>query len=172
MPKVKLSKSEVSQTFDLSEIYGRKPTRDEAFNFIESAKERIIERSQSNEDVNGNSFTIYSKDYAEFKGVGRSDVDMTLFGDMLEAIDGQFAGPNVTLEITGAEATKAYAHMTGYKGHPTIKNGPKREFFGLTDSEAEAIALSVERTVERVAPKEDNIDEILRNIGLEFDDQN
>jgi phage gpG-like protein len=167
--KIKLSKSEVSQSFNLDEIYGREPTSQEAQNFIELAKERIIERSQSGVDLNNEKFKRYSEDYADFKGVSRSDVDMTLFGDMLLSVNGDATRNGVRISISGDEASKAFGHMTGFRGHPTIKNGPKREFFGLTNDEAELIAEAVQ---EQTTSFFDQIDiaSIVRNIGLVVDD--
>lgn len=167
--RVKLSQSEVSQTFDLSEVYGREPTTQEISNFIDLAKERIIERSQSGVDVNGNEFKRYTEDYADQKGVPRGDVDMTLFGDMLLSIDGEPTGNGVKIMIDGDEAPKAYGHMTGFKGHPTIPNGKyTRKFFGLTRDEAEAIANAVQES--RASFFEDlDIGAIVRAIGLVAD---
>jgi len=173
--KPKLSETEVFQKIDLSELLDRDPTPGEAASFIEQATEFMIFRSQSGSDVNGKSFKQYSENYADFKGVSRSDVDMTLFGDMLSSIDGFQENENVVLSIGGEQAVKAYAHMTGFKGHPTIKNGPKREFFGLTEKDAKEIADAIKEDIEEpsedasgFAPPSFTVDEILSLIGVEI----
>ena len=176
--KVDKSQSEISQEIDLAEIFGRSPTTLERDRFLQEAVERIIERTQSGKDVKGKDFKSYTKDYAELKGVSRGDVDLTLFGDMLLAIDGESDGDRVRLRIDGEEAAKAYGHVTGFKGHPTIPSGKyKRDFFGLTNEEAETIAESVRDERADVAREQLsaaspslNITEILRNIGLEIGD--
>ncbi len=145
--KPKSTQEKVSQGINLKDFLGRSPTDVEKERFVELAIERIIERSQEGKDRNGKEFNPYTEAYANAKGVSVNDVDMTLFGDMLLAIDGDTSRQDVVeLAIEGDEAVKAFAHMTGYKGHPTIKNRSKnkREFFGLSEDEAEAIANSID----------------------------
>lgn len=172
--KISLSKDEVKQEINLASLFGRNPTQSEAEAFFEAAKELIIERTQSNKDINQKQFKDYSDKYAELKGVSVDEVDMTLFGDMLEAIDYDFSRGKLTLKIDDDNAIKAYAHMTGYEGHPTITNGPKRKFFGLKKDEAQAIAQGVIGTdeLERefnaadIADRE-NLADIIRGLRLE-----
>lgn len=166
--KRKLSQSEIYQEIDLGDLLGRKPTRDEAQAFAQEAIERIIERSQSGQDINGRKFKEYTKDYAEEKGVSRGDVDMTLFGDMLLSIDSRISGDRVRIEIPSDEAPKAYGHISGFKGHPTIPQGKyKRDFFGLTKDEAEQIAESVRD--ESFQEEGFSISDVLSRIGLVAD---
>ena len=169
--KRKLSQSEIYQEINLGDLLGRTPTRDEAQAFAQEAIERIIERSQSGTDVNGKQFKEYTKEYAEEKGVSRGDVDMTLFGDMLLSIDSRISGDRVRIEIPSSESAKAYGHITGFKGHPTIPQGKyKRDFFGLSRNEAEQIAESVKD--QSFTPDELNISDILSRIGLLAEDDN
>jgi hypothetical protein len=166
-----LSQSEIYQEINLGDLLGRTPTRDEAQAFAQEAIERIIERSQSGTDVNGKQFKEYTKEYAEEKGVSRGDVDMTLFGDMLLSIDSRISGDRVRIEIPSSESAKAYGHITGFKGHPTIPQGKyKRDFFGLSRNEAEQIAESVKD--QSFTPDELNISDILSRIGLLAEDDN
>lgn len=169
--KRKLSQSEIYQEINLGDLLGRTPTRDEAQAFAQEAIERIIERSQSGTDVNGKQFKEYTKEYAEEKGVSRGDVDMTLFGDMLLSIDSRISGDRIRIEIPSSESAKAYGHITGFKGHPTIPQGKyKRDFFGLSRNEAEQIAESVKD--QSFTPDELNISDILSRIGLLAEDDN
>jgi hypothetical protein len=166
-----LSQSEIYQEINLGDLLGRTPTRDEAQAFAQEAIERIIERSQSGTDVNGKQFKEYTKEYAEEKGVSRGDVDMTLFGDMLLSIDSRISGDRIRIEIPSSESAKAYGHITGFKGHPTIPQGKyKRDFFGLSRNEAEQIAESVKD--QSFTPDELNISDILSRIGLLAEDDN
>ena len=174
--RIQKSEQEISQTINLDEILGREPTRLERERFIQEAVERMIERTQSGVDRNGREFKPYTKEYAEEKGVSRSDVDLTLLGDMLLSIQGESDGSAVQLKIEGEEAPKAYGHITGFKGHPTIPNGKyKRDFFGLTIDEATAIANAVrDESADQaesqlsVQTPSFNITSILRNIGFEI----
>lgn len=165
--KREISQTRIFQEIDLSDFYDRPPTESEKRAFAQEAIERIIDRTQSGRDIRGNQFKQYSKEYAEFKGVSRSDVDLTLFGDMLLSVQPRFQGDKVIIEIPREETDKAYGHLSGFKGHPTIKDGPKRDFFGLNREEAKTIAESVKSEV--FVPETLNIAEILRAIGLEAD---
>lgn len=167
--KREVSQQKILQEIDLRDFYDRAPTQDEKQAFAQEAIERIIERTQAGEDINGRSFRGYTKEYAELKGVGRNEVDLTLFGDMLLSIQPRFEGDKVIIEIPREETDKSYGHLSGFKGHPTIKNGPKRDFFGLNRDEAESIAESVKS--ESFVREELDVSAILRAIGLEADDE-
>ena len=168
MAKVTSSRSRTRQEINLRDVYGRRPTTAEQDAFIDSAIDLMITRSQGGQDVNGEAFVEYSQKYADLKGVSRGDVDMTLFFDMLDNIEGNKSRDKVELKIEGEESIKAYAHMKGYPGHPTIKNGPVREFFGLTDQDIESIAESVrEISPAQGASEDDLIDEFLSSITIE-----
>lgn len=172
--RVSKSQQKIAQKIDLEDILGREPTPIERDRFIQEAIEFMISRTQSGEDRNGKEFKAYTKDYADFKGVSRGDVDLTLFGDMLLSIQGENLGSEVEIKIEGEEAAKAYGHITGFKGHPTIPNGKyKRDFFGLSEDEARFIAEGIRGEEPALAREflsqeidQQNISEILRNIGL------
>lgn len=140
--KRKIAKNEVSQTINLKEFFGRNVSSDEKSRFISEAINRIIERTQDGKSIDNRSFKNYTKEYAEKKGVSRSAVDLTLLGDMLLSINSEQQRTNVVkLKIDESnQAAKAFAHSTGFQGHPRIKNGPKRDFFGLSKDEAQSIA--------------------------------
>lgn len=164
----KFSLTEVSQEINLAELLGRLPTDTEKEAFISEAINLIIERTQSGVDRNGKTFKPYSKDYANFKGVSTSDVDLTLMGDMLSAVDGTSEGDNVVLLINDTtETLKAYNHNVG----DTL---PKRAFFGITQDEAELIAAKIEEApnseLTRFVEEQNNFDieSILQNIGFQI----
>lgn len=157
----KISLDEIHQTIDLSKIFGREPTASERRAFADEAIERIIDRTQSGIDRNGRSFTRYSEEYAEQKGVSRGDVDMTLFGDMLLSVDAETDSNSIKIFIPSDEVPKSYNHITG----DTV---PKRDWFGITDSEARAIADRVK--VDIPVRQEIPISDILRFIGLVAED--
>lgn len=175
----KISEEEVSQTIDLSELLGREPSLEEKIEFADAFRNEVIDRTQSGKNINNRNFKGYTEDYADFKG--SNQVDLTLFGDMLNAIDTDISGNNVSIKITDTEqATKAFAHITGYKGHPTIPNGKyKRDFFGLNRKDAERLAKQIARVTNDTSlidilgtapppttPQAINVRQILSTIGL------
>ena len=170
-----ISVNEMNQEIDLAEIYGREPTREELSEFAELARDEVISRTQSGEKRGGGKFQQYSEKYAEFKG--SNDVDLTLFGDMLDAVDAGVNGSSVNIFINDElETKKGYNHHVG----DTL---PERPWFGLTEKEARDLAGQVKRVIEEPGLIEaigsaslfqefnggldsQSISEILVNIGL------
>lgn len=141
-PKYKLN--EVSQRFNLKDLLGREPTDREKDLFVENAIQYIQDRTQSGQDINGSSFTSYTKEYAEKKGVSRSDVDLTLMGNMLDSIRKENQRKNLVKVLIdeGDEVLKAYNHNVG----DTL---PRRTFFGLNEDEAKEIAQNIKQEQRR-----------------------
>ena len=174
--EIKFSLQETIQKVDLKELLGRKPKPVEKEAFVQAAIERIIERSQSNKSIDGRNFRQYSKEYAEQKGVSRSDVDMTLLGDMLLSVKRQGSRSSDTVEFGikgGVEALKSYNHNVG----DTV---PRRQWFGLSIKEQKQIANQiksesfVDKTVREI--KEDTQERLLRlvesiSLTVEKDDK-
>ena len=174
--KDNFSVDNMSQEIDLGEILGRAPTQNEIAAFQEEAIEKIIERTQSSKDIDGNGFTKYSPAYAEEKGSDK--VDLTLMGDMLLSVEARNRGGVIELFINDSDKKvnikKGYNHNEG----DTV---PQRKWFGLNVKEADEIAKRIkEETPTSVSDaisaaaifqesRELNIDEILRNIGLFVD---
>lgn len=130
----KYSKKEVSQSFNLKELLGYSPTQRQKKLFFELAVDRMVDRTLRGQDINGSAFTPYTEEYAEKKGVPRSSVDLTLTGDMLSSFEeSQPEKDVVKIQIDEDETGKAYGHISGFKGHKSIKNGPVRNFFGLKE---------------------------------------
>lgn len=180
--KRKITESEVYQEIDLSEIYGRNPTIEELVEFADMAKNEIIDRTQGGRDINGERFPKYTKDYADFKGVSRSDVDLTLFGEMLNSIDTQIRGSRVFISMDQDQAAKAHGNITGSYGKDSPNSEKARDFFGLRDDDAKKIAdkakvISNDQTLLDIlgtapipdAPEAINITQILSAIGFEID---
>lgn len=139
--KLTVTLDEVSQSIDLSQYLGREPTESEKENFAIEAIDRIENRTLDGLDKNGRKFTKYSKEYAKKKGVSISAVDLFDEGKLLDSLNrfsDRESGSSVVIGIDDDLETKiAYNHQVG----DTL---PKRSFFGLSDSEAEAIALIIQ----------------------------
>jgi hypothetical protein len=159
----KYSLDEVSQEIDLSEVLGRNPSEVEAREFLDEAINLIIERTQAGFDINGRAFKQYSEEYAQFKGVSRGDVDLTLTSAMLSGTAGEVDGSRVKLFVEADQVSKAYNHNVG----DTL---PKRTYFGLTTEEIESIAGGI--GVANVFEQRQQLDiaEIIRNIGFIVDE--
>lgn len=130
----------VELAIDLSDLFGV-DSIDEALAMSIGADlvERIVDITESGRSPKGASFKKYDEDYIEseeFKAAGKSssEVNLTLYGDMLAQLEPiRVEGGRVILGWNDTtQQKKAYAHMTGFKGHPTIKNGPRREFLAVT----------------------------------------
>jgi hypothetical protein len=147
VPGLVLTESEVSQTIDLEKWTGANLDSDPELvrEIGQAVVDYMKERVSTGKGVDRQTFkrNTYSKQYQQsldFKAAGKSPspVNMELSGDMLGSIDLVDNGSQVKIMIGGSEAVKAFAHQTGYEGHPTIPNGKyKREFFGITRQEFE-----------------------------------
>jgi hypothetical protein len=139
--KLKITETEVSQTFDLKQILGVDvtdlPELKRAFG--QAVIDHIVERTESGVDRNGSKFDSYPKSYKEsdaFKAFGKtSKVNLSLTGDMLSLLDIVEDKGN-SLKIgwrEDVENAKAYNHNVG----DTVK---KRPFFGINDSDLSSIS--------------------------------
>jgi hypothetical protein len=163
--KITLTQTEVSQTIDLSKLFGEsiskakfKPIR-EAFG--QAVIDLMKERTERGVDIKGKPFKAYSPQYVkslDFAAAGKSKnkINMTLSGDMLGLLD---VVENKKSEIKigwGSDETenaKAYNHNEG----DTL---PKRAFFGVTEKELQKLAETFKDDVEKIVDKslEKNID--------------
>jgi len=152
MPKKKIAKGslnvsldELSQEVDLASYLGRKPTANEKTAFAELAQAEIESRTLDGKTINGGKFKKYTKKYADLKGVTRDSVDLFLDGDMLDGIGRRKSkekASTVFIQMKkGLQTKKGFNHNTG----DTV---PRREFFGLTNQEAQGIANSVKEVGE------------------------
>lgn len=169
--KITSTRDKTKQEINLKDLLGRSPTSEEKKAFVQKAIDLMIERSQSGRDREGRSFFPYSEKYADRKGVSPNDVDMTLFGDMLLSINSESTRDKVTIKIDDSdEAIKAYAHMKGFPGHKTIKNGPVREFFGITDDEARKLIKDLPTEGRPAQTEEEIIRDFIKNLDIEIED--
>lgn len=161
IPNLKLSETEVSQTFDLKELTGLDmsefPEAKEAIG--QAFIDKIVERTQAGKDVDGDSFDKYSKVYKEslgFQAFGKTNkVNLTQSGEMLGTLDIiENKGNKIKIgwddEINNA---KAYNHNKG----DTV---PKRSFFGITSDEL----AELKKEFKPKLTKETNDDIILRRL--------
>lgn len=144
MPRLKRAKgeitttlSEVSQEIDVAHYLGDNPTNKQKVLFSELAVSVIENRTLDGKTINGGKFKKYTQKYADLKGVTRDSVDMFGEGDMFDSIDrdtNSETDKTIHLEVAeGVNTKKAFNHTTG-------DTNPKREWWGLTDSEAKSIA--------------------------------
>jgi hypothetical protein len=169
---LKLTESEVSQTINLRELLGGLADNQAITESFKAALvDHIRDRTRSGRDADGKLFTPYSKSYKNslaFKVYGKSDVDMTLTGDMLDTMKVEEKGFDIKITFDGLlNNTKAFAHMTGFEGHPTIKDTKPRKFFGITDKELEKIAMNFKPDLSTESKKNDQtlIGKLLRLFG-------
>lgn len=129
--------NELSQTFDTKEIFGESINTRTKREFAESVINLIQTRSNSGKTLFNGNFKKYSKKYADFKGVSRSDVDMTLFGDMLGDLEYEINGDIVKVKVADKDTPKGYNHQVG----DTL---PKRTWFGATSKDVKEIKSSID----------------------------
>ena len=144
MPKLKgltNTNKTLYQDIDLEDVFGvsfsGKPALRQAIG--QAIIDRIIERTEDNKTVSGGDFARYSKSYvksAAFRRYGKSkgDVNMTLKGSMLDAIDiTKDSASSVRIGFDDKTNEKKAANHN--KGNTV----PKREFFGIKRTELDAI---------------------------------
>jgi hypothetical protein len=110
--------------------------------FSDSIIERIVERTQSGVNKKDEDMGGYSPRYREslvfkiYKGF-RRNVDLTLTSNMLSSLKALQLDKTIIIELEGQEnKVKAYAHITGFRGHPYLSGKvKKRDFLGLPESE-------------------------------------
>jgi hypothetical protein len=106
------------------------------FNIID----KIVERTQNkNIDKNNKNFKAYSKSYIksdvfDIYGKSRSDINMTLTGDMLSSMDVESVSATaINIYFPDKENNdKAHGHINGIK---TKTGKVVRDFFGLPEDE-------------------------------------
>ncbi len=156
LQKKTLKESEVSTEIDLGSLLGDSAKNETIRDvFYQAAFDKMIERLDQGRGVDGK-LHAYSKSYKEslaFIAFGKSNtVNMQLSGDMVNSIQ-PLDSKGSTLKIgmnDPEQAAKAYGHITGMKGHPTLdgKVSP-RDWFGWKDSELIKIANSIKPEINK-----------------------
>jgi hypothetical protein len=79
--------------------------------------------------------------------------NLTLSGDMLSSLNiVEQTAKTITIGFDDAtENAKAFGHISGMQGHPTIKNGKVRDFLGLPDKELKSIARDFEPDIKAIS---------------------
>ena len=115
--------------------------------------DRIVERTQDGIDKNGASLGKYKQDNDIFGKSKGGRVNLTQTEDMLSALTiiGTTA-KTLTIGYTDkTENDKAYGHISGFKGHPTLAGKvQKRDFLGLPTKDLGAIAKDFQDDVDTV----------------------
>lgn len=132
-----MSKSKVVFEFDPFEMLGldspsRSVKRDALEEIAEFARDELLQYYGEGKSpaAGGEWKRTLSAGYKKLKGdISSSNfANMELSGDMLDALEYKVVGGKIQLGwFDATEAAKAEGHQTGYKGHPTIKDGPKRQ---------------------------------------------
>lgn len=112
------------------------------------AIDKIVSRTLKGLDKDGNPFAGYSKSYREsltfeiYKG-SSTKVDLKLTGEMLASMEAEAYWEGVLIQFVDAHnGAKAHGHITGMSGR---KGGKVRDFFGISDAEADEIMLKTMR---------------------------
>lgn len=129
--------------------------------------EYITARTESGYDKNGEKFEPYSQDYAQLKGVSRSDVDLILSGEMLSELRLVSSSPRelvigykgVSSELVG----KIEGNILGTygKSSPVTKG---RDFLGIDEADLEVLIDSIGE----LEDEEIDIDEIARQAARDI----
>jgi hypothetical protein len=150
--------------------------------------DRIVQRtSEDSIDRYGKSLGKYSKSYAKslfgqvYGKKAGGDVTLLATGDMLGGMNViAQTSQSITIGFDQDEQnTKAYGHVSGMQGHPTLEGKvKKRDFMGLPKSELDAIAAEFEADAKRIdaiqnAETRDQLDsaviDIIAQLEGEFD---
>ena len=130
----------------------------------------IIGRTFAGYDKDNERFAQYTKQYAEFKGVGRREVDLTLSGEMLEKLKVlKIDAKGVEIGYSGSKDLigKVEGNILGTYGQPDPIPGKARDFLGIDKKDAELIVDSY--TAEDLADlTADQLDAIAREAAREI----
>ena len=131
------TKSKMEITIDFKEDLGVEEINDSVIRdqVGQAIIDLIIDRTQSGKTMDGGSFASYSPKYAQKKGVGVGDVDLTLTSDMLDSLDIIRSNSNsITIGVDQSDQVpKAYNHQVG----DTL---PKRPWLGVNKDELSDLA--------------------------------
>jgi hypothetical protein len=132
----------------------------------------IVGRTMAGLDKNDKRFPKYTKEYAEIKGVGRSDVDLLLSGEMLDELrplkitsDGVEIGYQGPKELIG----KVEGNILGSYGKEPDE-AKARDFLGIKDDDVDIIISAYEDELEEDEDtlSEEDLDKIAREAAREI----
>ncbi len=131
----------------------------------------IIGRTMAGLDKSNREFPQYTKKYADKKGVGRSEVDLVLSGEMLTELkvlsknaNGIEIGYSGRKELIG----KVEGNILGTYGQPEPIPGKKRDFLGIPQDDLDVIISALREEDEELEITQDDIDKIAREAAREI----
>jgi hypothetical protein len=129
----------------------------------------IVGRTMAGLDKENKKFAKYSKDYAEFKGVSRSDVDLILSGEMLTELKVLKTSPDfIEIGYSGSKELvgKVEGNILGTYGQPEPIPGKARDFLGIDESDVDVLIDAYEE--EDFNLTEEEVDKIARDAAREI----
>lgn len=116
----------------------------------------IVTRTLNGEDKNNKKFKNYTEKYADIKGVDVSDVDLTLDGEMLEALElVSHKSGEITIGYKDPSeelAGKVEGNRSGFYGNSKKKKS--RDFLGITQSDLSLLLGAYEDADEPVSDED------------------
>jgi hypothetical protein len=135
----------------------------------EAVIEYIKNRTLDGLDKNLEKFPNYTKNYASFKGVSVSDVDLVFSGDMLsdlKLLSHKSGELTIGFENGSRSNGKAEGNIKGTYGQPKPVSAP-RDFLGITDIEVESLLDNLEIETEQASGLSDAEIEIIARKAAE-----
>jgi hypothetical protein len=130
----------------------------------------IVGRTMAGLDRDNNKFAKYTKKYANEKGVGVSDVDLLLSGEMLSELQVLKVDANgVEIGYKGSKDLigKVEGNILGTYGQPEPIPGKARDFLGILPDDVEVIIDSyIDEDLKDLS--EEEIDAIARDAAREI----
>jgi hypothetical protein len=130
----------------------------------------IVGRTMAGLDRDNNKFAKYTKKYAEEKGVGVSDVDLLLSGEMLSELQVLKVDANgVEIGYKGSKDLigKVEGNILGTYGQPEPIPGKARDFLGILPDDVEVIIDSyIDEDLKDLS--EEELDAIARDAAREI----
>jgi len=130
----------------------------------------IVGRTMAGLDRDNNKFAKYTKKYAEEKGVGVSDVDLLLSGEMLselQVLKVDSSGVEIGYKGSKDLIGKVEGNILGTYGQPEPIPGKARDFLGILPDDVEVIIDSyIDEDLKDLS--EEELDAIARDAAREI----
>lgn len=132
----------------------------------------IVGRTMAGLDKEDKKFARYTKKYADNKGVGTSEVDLLLSGEMLSELkplkvtaDGVEIGYKGSKELVG----KVEGNILGTYGQPEPIPGKARDFLGIDDDAVDVIISAYQEELDdEPRLSEEDLDKVAREAAREI----